>query len=77
MLVDGCTFKGNEAARSGGALLQKFRFLAAEFPVVGVKNSVFVGNRAASGGAVAVDRSQGAVVLQNITAHDNVAHTVG
>lgn len=37
-------------------MLHKFRFLADEFPVVGVRDTVFVGNSAASGGALAVMR---------------------
>ena len=73
-LVVDCTFKGNVAGDRGGALALETRYSGSGMPLWGVLGARFENNTAENGGAVHVGNTfAGALVLQGITAFNNMA----
>lgn len=66
-------FVGNYAGRSAGAVQYSWVAESDYTPVIGIRDCVFVDNRAPYGGALSMSGFSGSLVLQNVTASDNVA----
>ena len=77
MALERCTFVDNYAGKQAGAVHWGWDNPDQQYmPIAGVRDCVFTNNRAPRGGAVAVRGLRGALVLQNITAHGNLAAQV-
>ena len=71
---DGSTFTGNKGGPEGGAVAWKDLSLNTSGPeILGTRNCVFARNEAGTGGAFHIDNVGATVILQNVTAHHNVA----
>lgn len=84
--LDDCRFYGNYAGNEGGAVAWGQDQLSAAketsidqvfMPVIGVRNCEFRDNRAGKGGALAVRRLAGAMLLQHVVASGNRAAVLG